>query len=105
MTISPQEGAAGTPLWRCILVPIDFSPPSEAAMAYALKVARVSGAEVQVCHVIPVPHVLDAFYEHGLAQPESVKRIRQKARKRIKELVQMAGADTTLQTHFGEGEA
>jgi universal stress protein A len=34
-----------------ILVPIDFSPCSDAALAYALRVASECGAEVQVLHV------------------------------------------------------
>jgi nucleotide-binding universal stress UspA family protein len=55
--------------------------------------------------VIPIPHVLDAFYEHGFEQPESVKRIEQKARKRIKELALSVGAEVALRIHFREGEA
>src|SRR5262245_9002136 len=102
---APQERTSATPLWRCILVPIDFSLPSEAALAYALRLANVSGAEGQVCHVIPLPHVLDAFYEHGLTQPESVKRISQKARKRIKEIALTLKAEIPLRIRLLEGEA
>lgn len=75
------------PLWHQILVPMDFSAPSEAALVYALTLARISGATVHVCHVIPAPHVLDLLYEHGLEQPESVTRIAQKARQRVKDMV------------------
>ncbi len=84
---------------------MDFSAPSEAAFAYTLKLAEISNAVVHVCHVIPIPHVLDAFYEHGLEQLESVKRIRQKVRKRIKEIVLVAGSEVTPRIHFSEGEA
>ncbi len=99
------EDHASTPLWRGILVPMDFSAPSEVALAYALKLAGISKAVVHVCHVIPLPHLLDAFYEHGLEQPESVKRIRQKVRKRIKEIVLATGAEVAPRIHFSEGEA
>lgn len=34
-----------------ILVPVDFSPCSDAALAYALKVADACGAEVELLHV------------------------------------------------------
>jgi nucleotide-binding universal stress UspA family protein len=105
-TQTPQpEDRAPTPLWRGILVPIDFSAPSEAALAYALRLAGISKAVVHVCHVIPLPHVLDAFYEHGLEQPESVKRIRQKVRKHIKEIVLTTGSEVAPRIHFSEGEA
>ncbi|WP_234911427.1 universal stress protein, partial [Salmonella enterica] len=36
---------------RRILVPVDFSPCSDAALAYALTVADESGAEVEGLHV------------------------------------------------------
>jgi nucleotide-binding universal stress UspA family protein len=103
MELALQEH--GAPLWRTILVPMDFSAPSEAALAYALKLAGVSGATVHVCHVIPIPHVLDAFYEHGLEQPQTVKRIEQKARKRVKELVAATASSIKPRLHFSENEA
>ena len=94
-----------TVLWHDILVPMDFSAPSEAALAYALRLAGISKAVVHVCHVIPVPHALDVFHERGLEQPESVKHIKLKVRKRIKELVLATGTEVTPRIHFGEGEA
>ncbi len=108
MTTLQQASAAPAALWRHILVPMDFSIPSEAALAYALTLARTSGATVHVCHVIPTPHLLDLLYEHGLEQPESVKRLEQKARRRVKDLVastNTGGADVTVRVHFSEGDA
>src|SRR5262245_45885274 len=102
---APQERTSAPPLWRRILVPIDFSLPSEAALAYTLRIANVNGAEVHVCHVIPIPHVLDAFYERGLTQPENVKRIAQKARKRIKEIAVACKVEIPLRIRLLEGEA
>jgi len=105
-TETPQPTAhTSSPLWRSILVPMDFSAPSEAAFAYALRLAAISKAVVHVCHVIPIPHVLDAFYEHGFEQPESVKHIKQRVRKRLKEIALVAGASVAPRLHFNEGEA
>jgi nucleotide-binding universal stress UspA family protein len=84
---------------------MDFSAPSEAALVYALKLADLSKAMLHVCHVIPVPHVLDVYYEHGLEQPESVKRIKQRGRKRVKEIILSAGVDVAPRVYFSEGEA
>jgi nucleotide-binding universal stress UspA family protein len=98
-----SPGASG--LWRTILVPIDFSAPSETALAYGLKVAAVSAAELHVCHVIPIPHVLDSLYERGFEPAESVKRIEQKARQRINEIVRSVSSAITPHVHFSEGEA
>ena len=104
MPTQQQKSRISGALWRTILVPIDFSPPSESALAYALQLAEFSDATVHVCHVIPVPHVLDLLYERGFAQPESVKRIEQKARKRIKEIAPMVGLGRKVHLHFSEGE-
>ncbi len=69
--------------------------------------ARTSGATVHVCHVIPTLRLLDAWYEHGLEQPESIKHIKQKARQRIKDCVAAAtgGEDIVVQVHHSEGDA
>lgn len=91
--------------WKRILVPIDFSPPSEAALTYAIKLAQAAHAEVYAAHIIPVPHVLDALYERGFTPPESVKRISQKARKRIKEISQTTAPTFPIHVRFQEGEA
>lgn len=101
-----EQPALGTSkIWRTILVPVDFSAPSEAALQYALKLAAASSAELHVCHIIPVPHVLDVLYERGFEPQESVKRIEQKARQRINELVHSAGAPLKFHLHCSEGEA
>jgi nucleotide-binding universal stress UspA family protein len=108
MTTLQQTFAAPVPLWRQILVPMDFSTPSEAALVYALTLARASGATVHVCHVTPLPHILDLLYEHGLEQPESVKRIEQKARRRVTDIVASTttgGASSTVRMHCSEGDA
>jgi len=93
-------------LWHKILVPVDFSPSSEAALAYALRLAAVTGAVVDVCHVISLPHVLDPLYERGFEPPQSVKVIEKKGRKRIREIaVPFKGEIKKLRLHFIEGEA
>ena len=92
-------------LWSTILVPVDFAAPSEAALTYALKLATASSAALHVCHIIPVPHVLDALYERGFEPEESVKRIERKARQRINETVRSASSTLEPHLHCGEGDA
>ncbi|MCS6926013.1 MAG: universal stress protein [Candidatus Binatia bacterium] len=107
MTALSSSSPPLSSLWRQILVPMDFSPPSEAALLYALTLARASGATVHVCHVIPSLHLLDALYEHGLEQPESVARITQKAQQRVAELVTATreeGTEISVQVHCSEGD-
>ena len=92
-------------LWSTILVPVDFAAPSEAALTYALKLAAASSAALHVCHLIPVPHVLDALYERGFEPKESVKRIEHKARQRLTDLVRAAGTSVPPPLHCSEGDA
>jgi len=105
MATIEQFSPGTSKIWRTILVPVDFSAPSEAALRYALKLAAASSAELHVCHIIPVPHVLDVLYERGLEPQESVKHIEQKAHQRINELVHSAGALLKFHLHCSEGEA
>lgn len=39
-----------------LLVPVDFSPSSEAALRWALEYARVTGARVELLHVVHEPN-------------------------------------------------
>jgi nucleotide-binding universal stress UspA family protein len=57
-----------------ILVPVDFTPASDAALDYALTMADACGAEVEVLHVwspnallSPVEHVIFADTPEGVA--------------------------------------
>ena len=108
MNPSRQTSATPLPLWRRLLVPMDFSPPSQAALAYALTLARASGATVHVCHLTPRLGVLDLFYEHDLEPPESAKRLAQKVRRTVKDLVASTptgGTGVRVRTHSSEGDA
>lgn len=105
MTPSNRSSPETSGLWQTILVPVDFSAPSEAALTYALKLAAASGAALHVCHLIPVPHVLDALYERGFEPEESVKRIEQKVRQRLTEIGRSAGATLKSHLHCSEGDA
>ena len=40
---------------RRILVPVDFTPRSRAALRYAIGLAQATGAELQTLHVVPPP--------------------------------------------------
>jgi nucleotide-binding universal stress UspA family protein len=58
-----------------ILVPIDFSKPSEAALKYALHFAQVIGAEVILLHVAcaPLPSATNYHLHVGLLKEEVEK--------------------------------
>jgi nucleotide-binding universal stress UspA family protein len=104
METSKPSSPETSGLWHTILVPVDFSAPSEAALTYALKLATASSVALHVCHIIPVPHVLDALYERGFEPEESVKRIEHKARQRINEIVRSVSSTLKPHLHYSEGD-
>ncbi len=55
-------------MFKRILVPIDFSPPSDAALEYARSVAARYGAALQLLHVAEDPY--RAFYSGEVFVPE-----------------------------------
>src|SRR5262245_17395776 len=55
-------------MFKRILVPIDFSPPSDAALAYARSVAGRYGASLHLLHVAEDPY--RAFYSAEVFVPE-----------------------------------
>ncbi len=74
-----------------ILVPVDFSPCSEAALALALRLARPYEAEVLLAHVIDT-NALDMLNRSGLAAPSEEKgqlrRLRHQARLNARRLLE-----------------
>src|SRR4029079_529526 len=55
-------------MFKRILVPLDFSPPSDAALEYALRVAGQYGASLHLLHVAEDPY--RAFYSAEVFVPE-----------------------------------
>jgi nucleotide-binding universal stress UspA family protein len=54
-----------------ILVPVDFTPRSRAALRYALGLAETTGATVQVLHVVPPPSDVLRRAQAYIGLPES----------------------------------
>jgi nucleotide-binding universal stress UspA family protein len=58
---------------RRVLVPVDFAKHSQRALAYAFELAELSGAAIDVLHVIPPPSLLrvavDAYLGWPLPRP------------------------------------
>lgn len=68
LTLKADSG--GESAWRRILVPIDFSKPSEAALALAIEIARDTKGEVQLLHAYELPVSVTMAY--GVAIPQTV---------------------------------
>ncbi len=97
--------AAGALPWRRLLVPVDFSVSSDAALRYAVQLAQANGATLHVCHAIPYPHMLDALFERGLTPEETLLRIRRKGRLHVQQLLASTGFTGTVRFHFQEGDS
>jgi nucleotide-binding universal stress UspA family protein len=89
-----------------ILVPTDFSPPSDTAAAYGRKLATVFGASQHLLHVLEDPLTSGAFgSEFYLADPPDARMARLKdAQERLAHRVAAhdpSGTPTTTEVIFG----
>jgi universal stress protein A len=95
---------------RHILVPVDFSPRSRPALDYAFGLAELSGATVEVLHVVPAPSearvAVDAYL--GRPLPEVPELALLEARDRLRdtlETCQRRGVVPSLQVEVGDAAA
>jgi universal stress protein A len=81
-----------------ILVPVDFSEPSELALSHACALATSHGAAITVCHVGEPLHP-DWFFDTTLLQREIIEQ----AQKALDELVQKycPGIKAKTEMRFG----
>lgn len=77
---------------RKILVPVDFSDPSQRALEDAIGLAKNSGAELHLLHCYSIhPAVIDPY---GLAYPQNFERdVREAAGRRLSEWSAKAEAE------------
>ena len=81
-----------------ILVPTDFSEPADAALAYALDLARMFGAAVSLVHVFDDPIDQTLFTEQYIPVPPDLRdELLRTARKRLEDRVlRAAGSDISF---------
>ena len=76
------------PIFRHILVPTDFSDRSEAALSYALQLAKQAHGQLTLLHVLPEPSALD-YTLGGFPETEQV-RAKEEASSLLNEAVAQA---------------
>jgi nucleotide-binding universal stress UspA family protein len=105
-----RQAAAESPQVRTVLVPVDFSPASDAALPWAELLARAFGARIVLLHVVELTYEeLSAFSEWTGGEPlveavlrASEERAREELRMRAERL---QGAEVLLHTAFGTATA
>lgn len=78
-----------------ILVPIDFSANAAKALKYALSVAKILPAQVEIMHVMQLPEMLSGFNEEQTMT--KLKKIKQKIQE------EEATKNITCKLHFHKG--
>jgi universal stress protein A len=90
---------------RVILVPVDFSPDSDRALAYAADLASALGAHLHLLHAYHLPPLAAAPY--GSSLPQSVwDELRDAARAELEERREkLVGRGLEAQAHLTTGMA
>ncbi|HUQ03989.1 MAG TPA: universal stress protein [Kofleriaceae bacterium] len=80
---------------RRMLVPVDFSPQSGAALRYAVALARLTGAEVEVLHVVAPPSRAKLRVEAyvGLPLTRTPPEVYAQAEAQLRALISSVGTD------------
>jgi nucleotide-binding universal stress UspA family protein len=93
-----KSDSAGDAAWRRILVPLDFSKPSEVALDLAIELARENQGEVQLLHAYELPVSVTMAY--GVAIPQTVwEGVQEAGAQRLSEAadkVEKAGARVSM---------
>jgi universal stress protein A len=98
----PRKPFAKPKPWKIgrILVPVDFSEPSELALSHACSLAAAHGAMVTVCHVGEPLHP-DWLFDTGILQKEIIEQ----AQKALLDLVQKFCTGLKVKTEMRFGHA
>jgi nucleotide-binding universal stress UspA family protein len=59
LLVPPVQGAAGTPCYRRVLVPLDGSPRAESVLPVAIRIARAQGSELVLATAVPQTCVVE----------------------------------------------
>jgi len=77
-----------------VLVPIDFSPPSDQALRYGCEMANNFGAELHLLHVVEQPVLIDPDVMVGLIPTgEVADRTREMAHERLEQIPDLPSLD------------
>jgi nucleotide-binding universal stress UspA family protein len=91
--------------FRVVLVPVDFSEHSAAALDVAIGLVGGQGGTLHLLHAYEVP--LGAVPPYGVALPESLlAQVRDAAARRLEKAAhRVEGAGIALETHLAHGPA
>jgi nucleotide-binding universal stress UspA family protein len=76
-------------MWRRILVPVDFSLRSPAALSFAVDLARQHAAEIELLHVVPAAGRLSVVFDawSGRPMPHAPESVVLDAREKLESLL------------------
>lgn len=91
--------------FRCVLVPVDFSEHSSAALELAIELARAAGGTIHLLHAYELP--LGTIPPYGISVPESLlAQVRDAAARRLEKAAhKVAAAGGSCETHVVHGAA
>lgn len=93
------------PKYRRIVCPTDFSPTAAAALGHAADLARTSGAELVLLHVLPTINYPLRGLGMAEAFPHLQAELHTRGKERLAETAKALGTGLAVRTELRDGEA
>lgn len=101
LTTRGEEGAAAPERFERVLVPIDFSEHSRAALRNAKLLAADYGAHITLLHVVEEVVYPDFYYPVSATGTLQAESLREEAKRRLDQMQKELGPDCTVHVSIG----
>jgi nucleotide-binding universal stress UspA family protein len=105
LTVRLAADAPAVRMPRRILVPVDFSEPSDVGVAHARGLAARADARIDLLHVIEVPRIPDVYGMTEYSAAGNLDEVEGKARESLDEIAQDLGGPDKVSCHVQQGHA
>lgn len=105
LTVRECEGQSASWLPRRILVPIDFSEPSETGVSHARALADTAQARIDLLHVIETPRVPDVYGMTEYTITGDFEKVVDRAKEGLAAWIEQLGGPERATAHVEQGHA
>lgn len=103
LTVRLSDGAPAVRWPQRLLVPVDFSEPSDVGVAHAKELVQGSETRVDLLHVVEVPRIPDVYGMTEYAAADNLDQVQNRARESLDRIVEDLGGTDRTEIHVSQG--